>query len=161
MSTRTFRSLQCQCEIEHKNEQHTLKKLNLPVRSYFSLLWFWCIQWLPSNSLRISNFQECYWKVLDFLLADITGLVSFDTKPLYCTVLVSKCKLTFTTAFHPKSIPSFRDSVEEGKDRSYNLISSTLQLKQKYEWDSQESGHVYICQISSYFCPLFNEEYFL
>lgn len=56
---------------------------------------------------------------------------------------------------------SFRYSVEEGKERSYNLISSTLQLKQKYEWDSQESGHAYICQISSYFCPLFNEEYFL
>lgn len=56
---------------------------------------------------------------------------------------------------------SFRDSVEEGKDRSYNLISSTLQLKQKYEWDSQESGHVYICHVSSSFHPLFNQEWFL
>lgn len=82
-----------------------LKELNLPVINYCSLIWF--IRWLPNNSQRIRDFQECYWKVLDILLADITDLISFDTKPLYCTVLVSKCKLTFTTTVHPKGISPF------------------------------------------------------
>jgi len=98
--------LTCWFDIEHKIAV-SLKKLNLPIRRHFSLLWSCCIHWLRSNSLRIRNFQECYGEVKDFLLADITGFVSFDTKPLYCTVLVSKCKLTFTTALHPKSITSF------------------------------------------------------
>lgn len=92
-------------KLKSVKDGRVLNWINLPVTNYYSLLY--CDRWSSCGRWRILNFQQCYWKILNVLLADIAGIIAFDAKPFHCTFFMGKSKLSFATALHLQRFTAF------------------------------------------------------